>query len=167
MEPVIRTVILTVNDGSASDERVVATLEAIRELLLKGPFVETNFMVIPDEQALIRAKLRILSDKGGADLILTTGGANLSQKERTPDATREVIEREVPGLAEVMRIAGMRNSPRSALFRGVCGVRRQTLIVNLPGGPNGLRDSLAAILESLPPAVEYITGQSRSVVSGE
>ena len=158
---------MAVNDAGASDERVVATLTVIRELLLTGPFVETDFVVIPDEQALIRAKLRIVADKDGADLILTTGGANLSQKERTPDATREVIEREVPGLAETMRSAGLKNSPRSALFRGICGVRRQTLIVNLPGGPNGLRDSLAAILASLPPAVEYITGESRGVLSGE
>ena len=159
----IRTVILAVNDAGAGDERVVATLEVIRSLLRKGPFVEVDFTVIPDEQALIRSKLRVLSDKDGADLVLTTGGANLSQKERTPDATREVIEREVPGLAEVMRLAGMRNSPRSALFRGVCGVRRQTLIVNLPGGPNGVKDSLAVILDSLPPAVELITSNGSLV----
>ena len=159
----IRTVILAVNDGGADDARVVATLSVVRELLLRGPFVETDFVVIPDEQALIRAKLRLLADKDGTDLVLTTGGANLSQKERTPEATREVIEREVPGLAEVMRIAGMRKNPRSALFRGVCGVRRQTLIVNLPGGPNGLRDSFSVILAALPPAVEYITGQQHTV----
>ncbi len=159
----IRTVILAVNDAGAGDERVVATLEVIRSLLRKGPFVEVDFTVIPDEQALIRSKLRVLSDKDGADLVLTTGGANLSQKERMPDATREVIEREVPGLAEVMRLAGMRNSPRSALFRGVCGVRRQTLIVNLPGGPNGVKDSLAVILDSLPPAVELITSNGSLV----
>ncbi len=159
----IRTVILAVNDAGAGDERVVATLEVIRSLLRKGPFVEVDFTVIPDEQALIRSKLRVLSDKDGADLVLTTGGANLSQKERTPDATREVIEREVPGLAEVMRLAGMRNSPRSALFRGVCGVRRHTLIVNLPGGPNGVKDSLAVILDSLPPAVELITSNGSLV----
>ena len=159
----IRTVILAVNDAGAGDERVVATLKVLRELLLTGPFVEVDFMVIPDEQALIRSRLRLLTDKDGADLVLTTGGANLSLKERTPDATREVIEREVPGLAEIMRSAGLRNSPRSALFRGVCGVRRQTLIVNLPGGPNGVKDSLAAVIDSLPPAVEYITGNGSLV----
>ena len=142
------------------DERVVATLAVIRELLLKGPFVETDFVVIPDEQALIRAKLRIVADKDGADLILTTGGANLSQKERTPDATREVIEREVPGLAETMRSAGLKNSPRSALFRGICGGAAADAHRELAGRPQrccGIRSP--RFWTSLPPAVEYITGR--------
>ena len=160
----IRTALLAVNDAGPSDERVVATVEVIRKLLVTGPFVEVDFQVIPDEQALIRSKLRILSDTPGIDLILTTGGTGLTMKERTPEATKEVIEREVPGLAEYMRAVGMNNSPRSVLFRGVCGVRRSTLIVNLPGGPKGVTDSLSAILETLPPAINYVVGEGRNVL---
>ena len=154
---------IAVNDGGANDPRVVSTVEELRKLLLRGPFVEVDYQVVPDEQAVIRSRLRMLADRDGIDLILTTGGTGLSAKERTPEATKEVIEREVPGLAEYMRVVGMNNSPRSILFRGVCGVRRNTLIVNLPGGPKGLVDSLSSILETLPPAVDYVTGQGRSI----
>ena len=159
----IRTAIIAVNDAGEKDSRVIATVDIIRKLLSGGSYHEVEYLVIPDEQALIRSKLRVMSDQDGIDLILTTGGTGLTNKERTPEATKEVIEREVPGLAEYMRVVGMRNSPRSVLFRGVCGVRRNTLIVNLPGGPKGVTDSLSAILETLPPAVDYVTGQSRSV----
>ena len=162
-EVMIRTAILAVNDEGPNTPRVVATVEEIRRLLLTGPFVEVDYQVIPDEQAVIRSRLRIMSDSDTIDLILTTGGTGLTAKERAPEATKEVIEREVPGLAEYMRAVGMQNSPRSILFRGVCGVRRNTMIVNLPGGPKGVLDSLSSILETLPPAVDYVTGQNRSI----
>jgi len=162
-EVMIRTAILAVNDEGPNTPRVVATVEEIRRLLLTGPFVEVDYQVVPDEQAVIRSRLRIMSDSDTIDLILTTGGTGLTAKERAPEATKEVIEREVPGLAEYMRAVGMQNSPRSILFRGVCGVRRNTMIVNLPGGPKGVLDSLSSILETLPPAVDYVTGQNRSI----
>lgn len=159
----IRTVIMAVNDDGPTSARVAATVGVIRELLSQGPFLEADYLVVPDEQAVIRSKLRMLSDKDVVDLVLTTGGTGMLQKERTPEATREVIEREVPGLAEYMRIVGMRQSPRSILFRGICGIRRKTLIVNLPGGPKGVRDSLSAILPSLPPAMSYVSGHITDV----
>lgn len=154
----IRTVILAVNDEGADSPRVKETVDVIRKLISEGPFLEVDYQVVPDEQAVIRSKLRVLSDSELNDLILTTGGTGMLMKERTPEATKEVIEREVPGLAEYMRAVGMKQSPRSILFRGVCGIRRRTLIVNLPGGPKGCEDSLAAILPSLPPAMDYVMG---------
>jgi molybdenum cofactor synthesis domain-containing protein len=117
-----------------------------------------DYQVVPDEQALIRAKLRMWADGEGVDLILTSGGTGLALRDRTPEATREVIEREVPGLAERMRCVSMQHNPLAALSRSVCGVRRQTLIVNLPGSPKGARESLEAILGILPHAVDTVTG---------
>jgi molybdopterin adenylyltransferase len=159
----IRTAILAVNDEGPSSPRLQQSIEVIRKILKEGPFIEVDYQVVPDEQAVIRSRLRILSEGDTVDLVLTTGGTGLTSKERTPDATRDVIEREIPGIAEYMRMMGTRNSPRSLLFRGICGSRRKTLIVNLPGGPRGITDSLLAILEVLPPAVDYVTGQFRSV----
>ena len=159
----IRTVILAINDDGVGSERVIETVATIRRLLDKGPFVEVDYQIVPDEQAIIRSKLRMLTDSDKNDLVLTTGGTGLLMKERAPEATKEVIEREVPGLAEYMRVVGMKNNPRSILFRGVCGIRRQTLIVNLPGGPAGVYDSLRSILPSLPPAIDYILGNVGSL----
>lgn len=159
----IRTAIVAVNDEGPASPRLQASLAVIRKILKEGPFTEVDCQVVPDEQAVIRSRLRLLSDSEAIDLILTTGGTGLGAKERTPEATREVIEREIPGIAEFMRLMGARNSPRALLFRGICGVRRKTLIVNLPGGPKAITDSLLAILNALPPAVDYVTGQFRSV----
>jgi len=91
--------------------------------------------------------------------VLTTGGTGLSRKDRTPEATEEVIERRVPGLAELMRAAGVVKNKQAALSRGVAGVRRSTLIVNLPGSPAGAAESLTALLETLPHAVDVIRGE--------
>jgi len=154
----IRVAILTVSDKGARGERIDTSVAEVRQLLQQGPFAEVDYQVVPDEQALIRAKLRIWADGEGVDLILTSGGTGLALRDRTPEATREVIEREVPGLAERMRYVGMQHNLLAALSRGVCGVRRQTLIVNLPGSPKGARESLEAILGILPHAVDTITG---------
>jgi molybdopterin adenylyltransferase len=156
----IRTSIVAVNDQGASSERVVATVTAMRNLLKQGPFQEVDYHVVPDEQALIRAKLRILSDRDDIDLILTTGGTGLFIKERTPEATREIIEREIPGIPELIRVAGGENSHKAAMFRGVAGTRRRTLIINLPGGPKGVEDSLKVIFELIIDAAERTSGRA-------
>lgn len=156
----VRTAILTVSDKGARGERQDESVMAIREVLAKGPFTEVDYHILPDEQAMIRSKLRLWTDDGGIDLILTTGGTGLALRDRTPEATREVLEREVPGLSELMRLAGMQHNRKAALSRGVCGVRRQTLIVNLPGSPKGAKESLEAIVSVLPHAVDVIRGEA-------
>lgn len=158
----VRTAILTVSDRSAAGRRQDDSVQEIRRLLQDGPFVEVDYQVVPDEQAMIRAKLRLWCDQDTVDLVLTTGGTGLAQRDRTPEATREVIEREVPGLSELMRARGVASNARAALSRGVVGVRRRTLVVNLPGSPRGARESLAAIVEVLPHAVDTILGEQRS-----
>lgn len=157
----IRTAILTVSDRGAAGERVDTSVAEIRAILTQGPYTEVDYQVVPDEQAMIRSKLRLWSEAGEVDLILTTGGTGLALRDRTPEATREVIERDIPGLAELMRLAGIRNNPKAALSRGLCGVRRQTLIVNLPGSPKGAQESLQAIVAVLPHAIDTIKGEER------
>src|SRR5690606_36942722 len=98
-------------------------------------------------------------EQDGVDLVLTTGGTGLSRKDRTPEATEEVIDRRVPGLSEAMRAAGAIKNPHAILSRGMAGVRRTTLIVNLPGSPAGASDSLQAVLATLPHAVDVIRGE--------
>jgi molybdopterin adenylyltransferase len=159
----IRTAILTVSDRSAAGRREDLSVQALREVLAQGPFVEVDYQVVPDEQAIIRSKLRILTE-GGVDLVLTTGGTGLALRDRTPEATLEVVERTVPGLAEAMRAAGARDDPRAWLSRAVVGVRRSTMVVNLPGSPAGARASLAAIAGVLPHAIDVV--QARAAGGG-
>ncbi len=158
----VRTAILTVSDKGSRGERADTSVEEIRKLLAEGPFTEVDYQIIPDEQARIRAQLRKWSESDEVDVILTTGGTGLALRDRTPEATADVIEREVPGLAELMRIVGMQKNRKASLSRGLVGVRNQTLIVNLPGSPKGARESLGAIIKVIPHAVDTITGEKRS-----
>lgn len=158
----VRTAILTVSDSGAAGRREDTSVQEIRRLLQGGPFVEVDYQLVPDEQAMIRAKLRVWCDQETVDLVLTTGGTGLSPRDRTPEATRDVIEREVPGLAELMRAHGALKNPKAALSRAVVGVRRKTLVVNLPGSAAAARDSLEAVVSVLPHAVDTILGEKRS-----
>ncbi len=156
----IRTALLTVSDRSAAGRREDRSVQALREVLATGPFVEVDYQVVPDEQAMIRSKLRIMTEDDTVDLVLTTGGTGLAPRDRTPEATLEVVERVIPGLAERMRSVGVGEDPRAALSRGIVGVRRGSLIVNLPGSPAGARTSLVAVLGVLQHAIDQIQGRT-------
>lgn len=156
----IRTALLTVSDRSAAGRREDRSVQALREVLATGPFVEVDYQVVPDEQAMIRSKLRIMTEDDTVDLVLTTGGTGLAPRDRTPEATLEVVERVIPGLSELMRAVGVREDPRAALSRGVVGVRRGSLIVNLPGSPIGARSSLVAVVGVLEHAIDQIQGRT-------
>lgn len=157
-----RTAILTVSDKGASGQREDRSVQALRDVLVGGPFVEVDYELVPDEQARIRAKLRLWSDADDVDLVLTCGGTGLSRRDRTPEATREVIERDVPGLPELMRSVGARSNELAVLSRGLVGVRRGTLIVNLPGSPRGASEALGALLPVLPHALDVLKGEGHA-----
>ena len=153
----IQAVVLTISDSAARRERddlsgpaVVAELQVI-----KAEIVATE--ILADERVQIAERLRYYADQGKADLIVTTGGTGFSPRDITPEATRDVIEREAPGLAELMRAESSKITPLAALSRAVCGTRGRTLIINLPGSVRGARENLAAITRLLPHAISLLT----------
>jgi molybdenum cofactor synthesis domain-containing protein len=119
--------------------------------------------VIPDERERIAARLRELADADDARIILTTGGTGVALRDVTPEATRDVIEREIPGLGEVMRAEGRMKTPLAALSRSLAGTRGRTLIVTLPGSPKGAVESLDAVAGLLPHVVDLLEGRTEHV----
>lgn len=151
----ITIAILTLSDKGSKGQREDASGPAIAEAF-KGAGEVKYYEILPDERELIKNKLIEYASK--VDLILTTGGTGLSLRDVTPDATLDVIEREIPGIAETMRMEGLKKTNRAMLSRAVAGVRGQTLIINLPGSPTAVRENLEVILDVLPHAIEKIKG---------
>jgi molybdenum cofactor synthesis domain-containing protein len=136
--------VLTVSDSSARGERDDVSGERIEEWCLSRGYVVAHRAVVPDETAAIVPHLIRWADEG-IDVLLTTGGTGLTARDVTPEATRAVIDREVPGIQEEMRRRGLSSTAYSILSRGVAGTRGRTLVVNLPGSPGGVRDGLAVL----------------------
>jgi molybdopterin adenylyltransferase len=153
----MRIGILTVSDKGARGEREDRSGPAIREMMeAKGAEVARS-RIVPDEPDAIRAALVEWSDEG-LDLILTTGGTGFSPRDRTPEATKAVIEREAPGISEAIRQAGVKKTPTAMLSRAAAGIRKATLIINLPGSEKAVRESLEAIIDVLPHGIEILKG---------
>ena len=151
-------VVLTISDKGARGERVDTSGPALCEMLEQAGYAVVRRIVLPDERALIANVLRDLAAEGVA-LALTTGGTGFSPRDVTPEATRDVIEREAPGLTEAMRAESMKITPRGCLSRGVAGIRQRTLIVNLPGSEKAARENLAAILPALGHGLEVLLSE--------
>lgn len=157
-----KVAILTASDKGARGEREDTSAQVIRELVeeeMNGDIVE--YRIVPDEMNEIMASLIEMTDYYQADLILTTGGTGLGQRDVTPEATIQVIERTVPGIAEAMRMETMAKTPSMMLFRSVCGIRGKSLIINLPGAPKGVHECLAVIIDQLPAALQMLTADSQ------
>lgn len=150
--------ILTVSDKGAAGEREDTSGAAIRELLDAIGIDVVRYEIVPDERDSVAARLREWSDAGDVQLIVTTGGTGLGPRDVTPDATKTVLDYEVPGIAEAMRAEGLRHTPMSMISRAVAGVRNNTLIINLPGSPTGVRENLAVVLPVIQHALDLLAG---------
>ncbi|MGE4413536.1 MAG: molybdenum cofactor biosynthesis protein B [Candidatus Caldatribacteriota bacterium] len=156
----IRVAIITVSDRSAHGERKDLSGNTIREMLGEIEAEVVWYKIVPDELEVIKSTLKEAIEKWEADLVLTTGGTGLAVRDVTPEATREVVEKIVPGISEAMRLESFKKTPRAILSRAIAGTRGRSLIINLPGSPRGVRESLAVILEALPHGIAILKGEA-------
>ncbi len=156
----IKVAVVTVSDSVVAGTREDLSGPALRERARALGWVVSSMERTPDESEPIATILRRLADSGEVAVILTTGGTGLAPRDITPEATRGVIERQIPGLGELMRAEGLKFTPTAVLSRGLAGVRGRTLIVNLPGSPKGAVESLDAIAKLVPHIVDLIEGRT-------
>jgi molybdenum cofactor synthesis domain-containing protein len=161
----ITVAVLTLSDKGSKGKRKDESGPLIEKIIKKIDGKVVYYTVLPDEKIIIKKKLLSLCNK--VDLILTTGGTGLSPRDVTPEATLDVIMREVPGIAEAIRQKGLKKTPHAMLSRAVAGIRGKTLIINLPGSPAGAKESLEAILPALPHAIEKIKGSRKECARHE
>lgn len=154
----ISVAILTVSDTCAQGNREDASGRTIAEMLPEDEFEVRERKIVPDDFEAITGALEGFCDGNGVDVVLTTGGTGLGPRDVTPEATASVCQRMAPGFGEIMRFEGLKKTNRAILSRGTAGVRQRTLIVNLPGSPKAVRESLEAILDVLPHAVKMVLG---------
>lgn len=154
----IRFAILTASDRSARGERADLSGPALAELVRTRNWSVVEQAILPDDREALAQRMAALADRGGVDVILVTGGTGFAPRDVTPEATRAVIEREAPGLAEAMRAAGMLQTPHAMLSRSVTGIRGRTLIIDLPGSPKGAVESLQVVLPAIEHAVQLLRG---------
>lgn len=150
--------ILTLSDKGARGERTDLSGPALTEWLRSRGVETAAYEMIPDELGLISDKLAEWADSGALDIILTTGGTGVSPRDVTPEATTKILEREIPGLGELMRFRSLAKTPSAALSRAVAGIRSRTLIINLPGSPKGAVENIEAVWDAIPHAVAKIQG---------
>jgi len=154
-----KAAIITISDKGSCGERVDTSGPALRDML-KGEFDVGQIVIIPDEVAIIASTIREQVDDMGTDLIITNGGTGLSKRDVTPEATRMVIEKDLPGFAEVMRAESYKITPAAVISRAVCGIRKESIIINLPGSPKAATECLGFIKDALPHALEKLKGST-------
>ena len=160
-----RAAVLTVSDRSARGERPDASGPVVMDLLRDIGFQIGRVAVIPDEQDQIEQELKNFADNGLADLVVTTGGTGFSPRDVTPEATLAVCDRLTPGIPEAMRYASLQITPRAMLSRAQAGIRKQTLIINLPGSPKAAKENLQAVLPALLHGLEMLSGRPANCAS--
>lgn len=150
--------ILTISDTGSKGQRQDTSGDAISEVMAHEGFDEVVRDIVPDERDIISAKLKEWCDGGSLDLILTTGGTGLGPRDVTPEATRDVLDIEVPGIAEAMRMQTLKITPLAMLSRSMAGVRSGCMIVNLPGSEKAVRETLAVAVEAIPHGLQMVKG---------
>ena len=160
----MRAAILTVSDAGSRGDREDRSGEAIREIVEDMGGEVVAYRIVPDERDQIQAALRQMAQS--ADLVLTTGGTGMAVRDVTPEATRAVIEKELPGITEIMRLKSFEVAPTAILSRAVAGTRGQALIVNFPGSPKAVRECFSFIRPAIPHAIELLQGRGGECSSG-
>lgn len=155
---VITVGILTISDKGSRGEREDLSGKEIENMIKSLPADVSVYEIVPDEADIIKAALVRFADEKRLDVILTTGGTGVSPRDVTPEATKAVIEKELPGMAEAMRLESLKKTPNAMISRAVCGIRKQSLIINLPGSPKAVRENLSVVLPAICHAVEKIKG---------
>lgn len=156
----IKAAVLTISDKGSKGQREDGTGPAIRKILEDNEYKVEYYKIIPDEIELIEKELIYLSDKLDIELILTNGGTGFSKRDVTPEATKNVIEKDTPGICEAMRLKSLEITPKAMLSRAAAGIRKSSLIINLPGSPKGACENLGFILPSLKHGIEIMTGKA-------
>jgi molybdopterin adenylyltransferase len=154
----LRLAILTISDAGSRGERSDSSGDLIASWAKERGYMLTERALVPDETGRVARTLSEWADADRAELILTTGGTGLTERDVTPEATRAILDKEAPGIAEALRMTSYPRFPRAALSRGLAGVRGKTLIVNLPGSPGGVRDGLGVLKDLVEHAVELVRG---------
>lgn len=156
----VRVAIIISSDSGYRGEREDKSGKTIREIVEAHDFQVTDMVLLPDERQMLSDKMREIADSNQADLILTTGGTGFSPRDCMPEATRNILEREVPGIPEAMRAYSLQFTKRAMLSRAAAGIRKSTLIINLPGSPRAVAECLEYIITELEHGVEILTGRA-------
>lgn len=155
-----RVAIITSSDLGYAGKREDLSGPAIREIVEQEGYEVVSMEVLPDDRTMLSARMAEIADKNLAELILTTGGTGFSQRDVMPEATLDVTERSVPGIPEAIRAYSMTITKRAMLSRGTAGIRKKTLIINLPGSPKAVKESLPYIIDTLGHGIEILTGEA-------
>ena len=155
-----RVAIITSSDTGYRGEREDLSGPAIREIVEKNGYEVVSADILPDDRKMLSERMAEIADSGAAELILTTGGTGFSPRDITPEATEDIIDRRVPGIPEAMRAYSMTITKRAMLSRATAGIRKKTLIINLPGSPKAVKESLEYIIDALEHGIEIMTGEA-------
>jgi len=155
----LKIAVITVSDKGYRGEREDRSGKYIVDYFKEKGWEVSDYAIVPDETDIIKEKLIDICDNEIANCIITTGGTGFSLRDVTPEATEEIIEKKVPGFSEMMRMEGQKKTPRAILSRGVSGIRKNTLIINLPGSMKGVKDNLELIYRSLPHGIDILAGR--------
>lgn len=156
----IRVGIITASDKGSKGEREDQSGKVIQEMVEAKGFKVVEYVILPDERSQLSEMMKTWCDEKRVDLILTTGGTGFSKRDCTPEATLDIVEKQVPGIPEAMRYYSLQITPRAMLSRSAAGIRKDTLIINLPGSPKAVRENLESIMGSLQHGIEILIGSA-------